>query len=251
MRSSALRASFDLEGPGQAEMASKADLAIGMQLLRASNMKAVRLQLALMKRDRDMAMEAVDSLIELDGQIASFIKDMPPVEVAVRELREISQWIDAEKRAIATEKRILAEADDDIAGSQRSFALAELFPQADNADDFEEEGDLFEAGTARFEIGDKAIRAAIESRAFEMEEAEPPAKAVPSPAVLKDLTIIEARVRDIRASVAEVDERLESLPGKGFVLVASATAMVVIGTLILFADVLRSAVALSPAGSPF
>ena len=251
MRGSALRSSFDLEGPGQAEMASKADLAIGMQLLRASNMKAVRLQLALMKRDREMAMEAVDSLIELDGQIASFIRDMPPEEVAMRELREISQWIDAEKRAIAAEKQILAEAEDDIPVGQRHFGLAGGFPQADNADDVEDEADLFGGESTRFEIGDKAIRAAIEARAFELEPDEPPAKALPSPAVLKDLTIIEARVRDIRASVAEVDERLENLPGKGFVLAASATAMVVIGTLILFADVLKSAVALSPAGLSF
>src|SRR3546814_11043608 len=67
-----------------AEAATRADLAIAMQLLRASNMKAVRLQLALVSNNRKAALEAIDGLIDLDSEIASFIADMPPVPVSVR-----------------------------------------------------------------------------------------------------------------------------------------------------------------------
>src|SRR3546814_8162333 len=62
-------------GPDRLDMtspASRADLAIGMQLLRASNMKAVRLQLALVRRDSGLAIDAIDGLIDLDAEIAGF-----------------------------------------------------------------------------------------------------------------------------------------------------------------------------------
>src|SRR3546814_18398287 len=78
-----------------------------MQLLRASNMKAVRLQLALGSNNRKAALEAIDGLIDLDSEIASFIADMPPVPVSVNELREIAGWIDEQRTAIASEKMVL------------------------------------------------------------------------------------------------------------------------------------------------
>src|SRR3546814_5703066 len=61
-----------------AEAATRADLAIAMQLLRASNMKWVGLQLALVSNNRKAALVAIDGLIDLDSEIASFIADVPP-----------------------------------------------------------------------------------------------------------------------------------------------------------------------------
>src|SRR3546814_12625743 len=90
-----------------AEAATRADLAIAMQLLRASNMKAVRLQLALVSNNRKAALEAIDGLIDLDSEIASFIADMPPVPVSANELREIAGWIAEQRTAIASEKKVL------------------------------------------------------------------------------------------------------------------------------------------------
>src|SRR3546814_12332419 len=78
-----------------------------MQLLRASNMKAVRLQLALVSNTRKAALEAIDGLIDLDSEIASFIADMPPVPVSVNELREIAGWNDEQRTAIAAEQLAL------------------------------------------------------------------------------------------------------------------------------------------------
>src|SRR3546814_10272315 len=80
-----------------------------MQLLRASNMKAVRLQLALVSNNRKAALEAIDGLIDLDSEIASFIADMPPVPVSVNELREIAGWIDEQRTAIASEILVRSE----------------------------------------------------------------------------------------------------------------------------------------------
>ncbi len=104
---SALRSAIDLDRSDMVAPVARADLAIGMQLLRASNMKALRLQLALFSRDHKMVVEAVDGLVDLDGEIASFIRDMPPADVAMREMDEICSWIDQQKRAIASEKLAL------------------------------------------------------------------------------------------------------------------------------------------------
>src|SRR3546814_12961002 len=70
-------------------------------------MKAVRLQRALVSNNRKAALEAIDGLIDLDSEIASFIADMPPVPVSVNELREIAGWIDEQRTAIASEKMVL------------------------------------------------------------------------------------------------------------------------------------------------
>src|SRR3546814_4381970 len=51
-----------------AEAATRADLAIAMQLLRRSNMKAVRLQLAPVSINATAALEAIDGLIDLDSR---------------------------------------------------------------------------------------------------------------------------------------------------------------------------------------
>src|SRR3546814_2724058 len=50
-----------------AEAATRADLAIAMQLLRASKMKAVRSQLAHVSNNRQHTLEAIDGLMDLDS----------------------------------------------------------------------------------------------------------------------------------------------------------------------------------------
>src|SRR3546814_13200218 len=69
-----------------ARPASESDLARGMLLLRASNMNVMRLQLAMERSDRRLAMEALDCLVALDGEIKGFIEDMPPADAAPHEM---------------------------------------------------------------------------------------------------------------------------------------------------------------------
>src|SRR3546814_5591924 len=79
-----------------ARPASESDLARGMLLLRASNMNVMRLQLAMERSDRRLAMEELDCLVALDGEIKGFIEDMPPADAA---LHEMTRRIDAQKRS--------------------------------------------------------------------------------------------------------------------------------------------------------
>lgn len=91
-------------GRGSGAVSSR-ELTRGLMLLRASNMNVIRLQLAMEQRDRRQAMEALDGLVALDGEIRDFIEDMPPKDAAAEAL---GRRIDAQKTAIASEKFILA-----------------------------------------------------------------------------------------------------------------------------------------------
>lgn len=85
--------------------ASESDLARGMLLLRASNMNVMRLQLAVERSDRRLAMEALDGLVALDGEIRGFIQDMPPADES---LVEMTRRLDAQKAVLASEKLVFA-----------------------------------------------------------------------------------------------------------------------------------------------
>lgn len=85
--------------------ASEGDLARGMLLLRASNMNVMRLQLAMERSDRRLAMEALDGLVALDNELKGFIEDMPPADNA---LSEMTRRLDAQKAVLASEKLIFA-----------------------------------------------------------------------------------------------------------------------------------------------
>ena len=84
---------------------SEADLARGMLLLRASNMNVVRLQLAMERRDRRLAMEALDGLVALDGELSGLIGDMPPPGA---EYSALARRLDDQKVALASEKLVFA-----------------------------------------------------------------------------------------------------------------------------------------------
>lgn len=83
------------------------DIAIGLQLCRASAMSLMRLQLAFERGDRLGAMEAIDRLHALDSEAEQMMEGLPlrtddPVGAAIaRHLKE-------EKMAVAFEKLALA-----------------------------------------------------------------------------------------------------------------------------------------------
>ena len=53
------------------------ELAEGLMLVRASTMKVIRLQLAMERRDRRLALQTMDELVDLDGRIRDFLGDIP------------------------------------------------------------------------------------------------------------------------------------------------------------------------------
>lgn len=52
-------------------------LAEGLMLVRASTLKIIRLQLAMERRDRRVAIEAVDDLVALDRRLQEYLADSP------------------------------------------------------------------------------------------------------------------------------------------------------------------------------
>lgn len=92
------------------------ELAQGLMLVRASTMKVVRLQLAMERRDRRLALQTVDDLVVLDGKIRDFVNEIPSSASGIApmqlELEEQRAWLAREKLTLA-------------AGVHRSTARAE------------------------------------------------------------------------------------------------------------------------------
>jgi len=59
------------------------ELAEGLMLVRASTLKMIRLQLAMERRDRRVALEAVDELVALDRRLEHYLADVPAPELQV------------------------------------------------------------------------------------------------------------------------------------------------------------------------
>jgi hypothetical protein len=59
------------------------ELAEGLMLVRASTLKMIRLQLAMERHDRRVALEAVDDLVALDRRLESYLGDVPAPELQV------------------------------------------------------------------------------------------------------------------------------------------------------------------------
>lgn len=76
------------------------DFAQGLLLMRASAMKVVRLQLAMQRQDRALAMQTMDDLIALDSTIRHFVADIPGAE----ELEAMQCALDDERSALNREK---------------------------------------------------------------------------------------------------------------------------------------------------
>ena len=64
----------ELEAPVGSE-----ELAEGLMLVRASNLKMIRFQLAMERNDRRVALETVDDLVALDRRLQDYIEETPGV----------------------------------------------------------------------------------------------------------------------------------------------------------------------------
>lgn len=221
-----------------AEAATRADLAIAMQLLRASNMKAVRLQLALVSNNRKAALEAIDGLIDLDSEIASFIADMPPVPVSVNELREIAGWIDEQRTAIASEKMVL------VCGTKGPDMKEkggddedDVTPAPANSDPVDNEVMHLDG----YEIGSKRILAEIEEHAFDDPPAAPRSSRpfTVSAEVRRPIAALESDTHELQLTVADIDQRLRRIPGRTFLLMTVLGMQALLALLIVYGDAIR------------
>jgi hypothetical protein len=119
-------------GAGAPQVGSD-ELAEGLMLVRATSLKMIRLQLAMERRDRRVALEAVDDLVALDRRLQDYLADVP-AQLMFR------HQLDAERAALNREKLTLAA--EVIHGGVKPEAaiepVAEEVPEpADPWEDFE------------------------------------------------------------------------------------------------------------------
>lgn len=82
------------------------ELAEGLMLLRASTLKVIRLQLAIERQDRRVALEAMDDLVALDDELQKCLAGMPaPVDLAgLQDVLAVERSsLDREKLGLAAE----------------------------------------------------------------------------------------------------------------------------------------------------
>src|SRR5215213_169250 len=79
------------------------ELAEGLMLLRASTLKMIRLQLAMERHDRRVALEAVDDLVALDRRLQDYIADVDGADEQLLFRNEL----DAERAMLNREKLTL------------------------------------------------------------------------------------------------------------------------------------------------
>ena len=80
------------------------ELAESLTLVRASTLKMIRLQLAMERNDRRVALEAVDELVAIDRRLQDCIAEVP----AVGEQLMFRQAVDADRALLNREKMTLA-----------------------------------------------------------------------------------------------------------------------------------------------
>jgi hypothetical protein len=86
--------------PPESEPIASDRLAEGLTLLRASTLKIVRLQLAMERHDRRVALEAVDDLVVLDRRLQDYLAMVPAAEEQLLFRHEL----DAERALLNREK---------------------------------------------------------------------------------------------------------------------------------------------------
>ena len=82
------------------------DLVEGLMLVRASTLKMIRLQLALDRRDRHVALESLDDLVALDRRLRDYLANVPAVgdQILFRpELEAERAMLNHEKLTLAAE----------------------------------------------------------------------------------------------------------------------------------------------------
>lgn len=80
------------------------ELAEGLMLVRASTLKIIRLQLAMERRDRRVALEAVDDLVALDRSLEEFLTQVP----SAHDDGLFNNVLELERSALNIEKHTLA-----------------------------------------------------------------------------------------------------------------------------------------------
>jgi len=203
--------------------ASRADLAIGLQLLRVSNLKTARLHLAMLRRDRRQALEALDGLVQLDGEIAILVDDMPPPDHSVRDLDAIGRWIEDQKRILASEKLTL------ISGADGPGMRSAPAPLADTGKPEPEPGPEPGNPPAAREAAATARPAPTVAYVAD-DRAAPQSELVLS--LSPDLALLH---EDFTA----LDTRMRRLPGRLFIAVAVTLILLLLGVAILYSDQLR------------
>jgi len=78
------------------------ELVEGLMLMRASTLKMIRLQLAMERNDRRVALAAVDDLVALDRRLEDYLADVPTAQLMFRRELEV------ERAALNREKLTLA-----------------------------------------------------------------------------------------------------------------------------------------------
>lgn len=82
-----------------------AALAESLLLVRASTMKMVRLQIAMERRDRALALQTMDEIVALDTRMSDFLDEMPIADAGLDAMRS---EVEEQRSAVAREKFGLA-----------------------------------------------------------------------------------------------------------------------------------------------
>ena len=93
--------------PSRADDVSLATLGMGMQLVRASNLTMSRFQLALQRGDKRLAMMAMDSLLDIDGEMECFVADLACSAANQPQMQVMASYLTSQKEAIGLEKHSL------------------------------------------------------------------------------------------------------------------------------------------------
>lgn len=92
--------------PGASARLGSDDLVEGLMLVRASTLKMIRLQLAMERHDRRVALEAVDDLVALDRRLRDYLAGIPAADEQLlfrRELEADRELLNREKLTLAAE----------------------------------------------------------------------------------------------------------------------------------------------------
>ena len=186
-----------------------AALRAGFDLARASQLTMVRLQLALHKSNRRSAMQALDTLLDIEAEMAELAAIMDAAPAHPGGDAALSGFIGCQKAAIAVEKHVLA------GGDWPSDAQPDAISEPDDP--------------AASEPDDPAVAAPDDAAVPVHNE---PAIAVATPVdrpVAIDLPTLYPAA-DVEADEAEIDDR----PGgaRWFPVLAAAIALIVIAGLI-------------------
>jgi hypothetical protein len=93
-------------GPQQVTAIGSDELAEGLMLVRASTLKMIRLQLAMERDDRRVALETVDDLVALDRRLRDYLASVPAADEQIlfrRELEADRERLNQEKLTLAAE----------------------------------------------------------------------------------------------------------------------------------------------------